>query len=268
MKPLPFEYHAPETLAEALDLLSEHGDEAKVLAGGQSLVPLLNFHLARPAHLVDINRIPGLDRFGFEDGWLEVGCLVRHAALETPPAGFEPLAAVAALIGHPAIRNRGTVVGSLAHADPAAEWPSAFTAWPGAEVVAASRRGRRTIALAELFVSHFGTLLEPDELLLQLRLPPLPAGHTFGFAEFSRRHGDFALAAAAVVAGTDGVRAALGGVGPIPVLLYNLPVEGEAAGIRALVSAALRPTGDVHASADYRRELAAEMVVRALHRAA
>ena len=251
MKPPPFEYAAPHSLDEALALLAEHGDDAKVLAGGQSLVPLLNFRLTRPALLVDINRVEGLD--GLERG--RIGALVRTRRVEREAA--QPLLRRAAtFVGHPQIRARGTACGSVAHADPAAELPCALLAL-GARVRLRSTRGERELLLDDFLVGPFSTALEPDELLLELEVPEQPAGTRVGFAEHSRIHGDFALAGAAVVARPDGLVVSLLAVAERP-LRVDLPAEatadpGEAA------SLAVRDLEPGH-----RRALAEALVRRAL----
>ena len=196
MKPAAFTYHAPQSLDEALALLALHGDEGKLLAGGQSLVPAMNFRLARPAVLIDINRIAGLDFLSGQDGWLRIGALTRHVAFERPVAAG-PLGAllprVARDVAHLPIRVRGTFAGSLAHADPAAEW-SLVAATLGAEIVAQSSAGERTLAADGFFRTAFTTALRPDELITEVRLPLLGDAWRCGFMEFSRRKGDFALA--------------------------------------------------------------------------
>lgn len=283
MKPLPFSYAAPTTVDETVELLAVHGEEGKVLAGGQSLLPLCNFHLARPSCLIDVNRVAELDHVTPRDGGLAIGALTRHAALEDPlPVLGDRLAVVARQVGHPAIRTRGTVAGSLAHADPAAEWPAVFACWPGCTVRAASPRGTRVVPVNELFRGYLTSALEPDELLTELFVPALPAETGFGFAEFSRRHGDFALAggAATVRRGDDGrcaeARVVLFGAGPTPIpvpevtsVLDGHRLDGQRRQLcREAVSRAATPESDVHASAAYRRALAAEMAVRALAQAA
>jgi CO/xanthine dehydrogenase FAD-binding subunit len=280
MKPPPFEYDDPRTLEEALGLLAEHGDEAKVLAGGQSLVPLLNFRLARPERLVDLNGIGELDYLRFENGRLRIGALTRQATLERSAEVAErvPLLTEAVkLVGHVQIRNRGTVGGSVAHADPAAELPVAFAAL-GARFHARSTRGERSFSPEQFFRTHLTTALEPDELLTEIELLLPPPGSGFAFLEFARRHGDFALGGAAVQAllGNDGrceqVAIALLGAAPTP--LRRPQVEAWLAG-RALeettVAEAARqavaeidPSGDIHGSGEYRRGLAEVMVRRAL----
>jgi CO/xanthine dehydrogenase FAD-binding subunit len=284
MKPPPFEYDAPDSVVDALDLLAQHADDAKVLAGGQSLVPLLNFRLARPGRLVDINGIAELDYIRREEGRLHVGALTRQAALErsTIVARHWPLLQEALRwVAHPQIRNRGTVGGSVAHADPAAELPVALAALDGA-VRARSARGARTIPWKELFVTHLTTSLETDELLVEIELPTLPERTGSAFSEFARRHGDFALGGAAVTVTLDrsgacsGASIALLGAAPTPVraaeaeeLLEGRNVDEEAA--RAAGAAAVRdvtPTGDIHGGSAYRRRLIAAMVRRAITTAA
>ncbi|MBI2462263.1 MAG: xanthine dehydrogenase family protein subunit M [Candidatus Rokubacteria bacterium] len=283
MKPPPFEYHAPPSLEEALTLLREHGDEAKALAGGQSLVPLLNFRLARPRHLIDLNRIPSLDYIREDDGALAVGAMTRQRAVERSPLVRErcPLLAEAMpLVGHFQIRNRGTVGGSLAHADPAAELPAVVTALRGA-LVARRPGGQRVIPAERFFVAYLTTALEPDELLVEARFPAPPPRSGSAFLEVSRRHGDFALVGVAAVVTLDegGVLThaalALTGVGPTPVLAEEAarvlvgdrptPQAFEAAARK--VSEGLRPDADLHASAEYRRHVAGVLARRALARA-
>ena len=224
MKPAAFAYDDPRSVEEALDLLAEHGEDAKVLAGGQSLVPLMNFRLARPARLVDVNRIDDLASIRKRGGVLHVGALTRAAALERSPlvaAEWPLLREAVRLVGHLQIRARGTVGGSVAHADPAAELPAALTALD-ARFHVRSRRRAHVLTADPLFVSHLTTSLEPDELLVEIEVPRLPAGAGTAFVEHARVHGDFALAgvAAVVTLGNDGVceRASLSlcGVAPTP----------------------------------------------------
>jgi CO/xanthine dehydrogenase FAD-binding subunit len=239
LKPPPFEYHAPATDDEACALLGSLED-AKVLAGGQSLVPLLNFRLARPAHIVDINRIPNLDRIYERDGGVAVQTLARHAHVEDSAliARICPLLTSAVrLVAHRVIRNRGTVCGSLAHADPAAELPAVLLAL-GGNVVARSTRGERTIPAADLFTSLMQTTLAPDELLVEAWFPASTG--KFAIAEESRRHGDFALAGAVRA----GDRLALFGVASTPVLADpKNPTHG------------LQPSGDLEATPEFRLHL-------------
>jgi aerobic carbon-monoxide dehydrogenase medium subunit len=239
VKPPPFEYHAPTTVDEACALLASLED-AKVLAGGQSLVPLLNFRLARPTHLVDINRIGGLDRIYERDGGVAIQALARQAAVEDSDlvARVCPLlTAAVGLVAHRVIRNRGTVCGSLAHADPASELPAVLLAL-GGHVVARSTRGERDIQADRLFQGVMETALAPDELLVEAWFPASPK--PFAVVEESRRHGDFALAG--VVRAAD--RLALFGVAPTPVLADPRdPSKG------------LQPSGDLEATPEFRLHL-------------
>ncbi len=201
MKPAPFAYFAPSGIEEAVALLAEHGDEAKVIAGGQSLVPMMAFRLATPSVLVDLNRVSGLEYARFEGDALELGAMARHRSVRELPGLRERCPMIAEgvdLIGHPAIRNRGTVGGSLAHADPAAEWPAILLAL-GGSVEAVGPNGSRAIPSDELFETYFTTSLAPDEILTHVRLPVPNGGTGSAFVEFARRHGDFALAGVAAV---------------------------------------------------------------------
>ena len=283
MKPAPFQYHRPATLAEAVQLLAELApQDGRVLAGGQSLVPIMAFRLARPAHLVDINRVAGLDRLQAEDRALRIGALVRHAAFHRPVAAG-PLGAllgeVVRHIAHYPIRMRGTFCGSLAHADPAAEWGVVATALD-AELVAVGGHGERRLAASDFFRGAMETALTPDELLAEARLPILPEGTRFGFAEFSRRAGDYAMAMAmAVLRVEQGAIAAprigLGGAEAAPrrIAAAEAVLQGEAPGdavFRAAAeaaAAAVEPLEDPETDAQYRRELTGAMVYRALARA-
>src|SRR5438093_12273921 len=239
MKPPPFEYHSPSTVEEACALLGSLED-AKVLAGGQSLVPLLNFRLARPSHLVDINRIPGLDAIYERDGGVAVQALARQAGVEDSEliARVCPLLSAAVrLVAHRVIRNRGTLCGSIAHADPASELPAVLLAL-GGHVVARSKRGERRIEAGELFAGVFEASIAPDELLVEAWFPKSPKPSAI--LEESRRHGDFALAG--VVRAGD--RLALFGVAPTPVLADPRdPGRG------------LKPSGDLEATPDFRIHL-------------
>jgi CO/xanthine dehydrogenase FAD-binding subunit len=283
MKPAPFNYHDPTTTDAALALLAQLGDEAKVLAGGQSLVPMMNFRLARPSDLVDLNRIPELSYLELSGETLRIGAMLRQRDLERSPVVEQrwPLIKEAvSYIGHVQIRNRGTVGGSLAHADPAAELPAVMTAL-GAELVIRGQGGERTMQPGEFFQSYYETALAPTELLVEIRVPPLPRRTGWGFQEVSRRHGDFALVgvAALVTLDDDGLiregRLAFTGAAPTPIR----PVQAEAslAGQRpdedlfreigVLASADLDPHSDIHASAEYRREVGAVLARRALMQA-
>lgn len=283
MKPPPFAYVDPATVPEALEALAQYGEEGKALAGGQSLVPLLNMRLAQPQVLIDLNRLTALASLRAHAQGLTIGALTRQRVVEESPllARLPLLAEAVRWVGHPQIRNRGTVGGSIAHADPAAELPLVFRALDGVAQVC-SVRGERTIPAAEFFVYAMTPALEPDELLLEIRLP-WPAARTGqAFLEVARRHGDFALVAAAVSLTLDerntvtAARIALGGAAPTPirageaerVLLGQLagPAAWREAGRWA--ASETEPTSDVHADAAYRREVAGVLTERALARAA
>ena len=282
MKPVSFRYFAPRTVDDALDLLATHGEEGKILAGGQSLVPAMNFRLARPASLIDINRIDALDYVRVDGGELRIGALARHARFEAPVTGGglgALLPRVARYIGHLPIRSRGTFCGSIAHADPASEW-CLLAATLDAELVITSRRGRRSVRPNEYFVTALITTLEPDELLTEIRLPLLDDGWRTGFAEFSRRAGDFALAmCAAFLRFEDGriveARIGVGGATDRPSRIAAAEAiltgtEGERAILREAGNVAaetIDPLEDIHASAEYRRDLVRAMVGRALDQA-
>jgi carbon-monoxide dehydrogenase medium subunit/6-hydroxypseudooxynicotine dehydrogenase subunit alpha len=284
MKPPCFDYERPESLDEALAVLSARGEGAKVLAGGQSLVPLLNFRLARPECLVDLNRVPELAFVRSENGAMRLGAMTRQATLERSAAvaaGWPLLLEAVRHIGHPQIRNRGTVGGSVAHADPAAELPAAFAAL-GVTFHVRSARRARTVRFDELAVTHLTTSLEPDELLTEIEVPALPPRTGTAFVELARRHGDFALAGAAAVVtlGQSGacerVAVALLAAGPTALRAEAAEtwLEGVDLDERAAAEAAgravagIRPASDVHGSTEFRRDLAAVMVRRALLTAA
>lgn len=284
MKPPRFDYLAPASLDEALALLAEHGERAKVLAGGQSLVPLLNFRLVRPSYLIDLNEIPGLAGIRSENGRLTLGAMTRQRAAETSPVVRErcPLLADAMpQIGHAQIRNRGTIGGSLAHADPAAELPAVVAAL-GGELIVRSKGGQRVLPADKFFVGYLTTALEPGELLVEVRLPVMPPRTGTAFLEVSRRHGDFALVGVAATLTLDEAglctasAVALTGVGPTPVVVHDAarvlvgvkptPEAFEAAGRR--VSESLHPDSDLHASSAYRTHVGGVLTRRALARAA
>jgi CO/xanthine dehydrogenase FAD-binding subunit len=268
VKPAPFDYVRAESVEHALDTLREHGDEAKLLAGGQSLVPAMNMRLARPRVVVDLNRVPGLDEVGAENGSVRIGALVRQAAAERSPLVREEcplLAETLPFVGHFATRNRGTVGGSIAHADAAAELPVALLA-AGGDVVTS----RRTISAEEFFVTHYTTALEPDELVVATTWPRAAAGEGSAFEEFALRHGDFALATAACVLRVeDGrlvdARVVIGSVTDRPQLLQL--AEPDAAEAARTAAAAVDPPPNLHASPEYRRRLVAVLVERAVTRA-
>ncbi|MFI6512478.1 FAD binding domain-containing protein [Streptosporangium sp. NPDC050855] len=283
MKPAPFEYHAPRSLDEALQTLADAGEGGKVLAGGQSLIPLLNMRLAAPAHLVDINRLDALAAVDVEAGGVRVGALARHAQVErsAPVAAAQPLLRRALrLVAHPVIRNRGTVVGSLAHADPAAELPAVLTLLGGS--VRLARTGAvRDVPAATFFTGPLESAIQPGELAVSAFFPAPPPRSGTAFHELARRHGDYALAgiAALVVLDDEGriASATVAGVslGPVPVLLdVTEALGGKPADSADWASAAravrdgIDPEADIHATADYRRHLAGVLAERALRDAA
>jgi carbon-monoxide dehydrogenase medium subunit len=283
VKPAPFEYYGPRSLDETLALLAEHGADAKLLAGGQSLIPAMNFRLATPAILIDLNHVAELAYVTAGHG-LRLGAMTRHRTVERSAvvAGAAPLLAAAMpFVAHPAIRTRGTLGGSLAHADPAAELPAVMLALD-AVVTARGAAGTRTIAAADFFTGLFSTALAPGELVTEVTIPPSAPGSAFAFQEIARRHGDYALAgaAAAVAIGADGrctsARVALLSVADRPVMARHaqLALEGRqptAAAIREAAEAAaardVDPPGDIHASSAYRRHLAGILTRRALEHA-
>jgi carbon-monoxide dehydrogenase medium subunit len=283
VKPAPFAYHAPETVADALTILGEHGDDAKPLAGGQSLVPLLALRLTRFAHLVDLNRVAELRRVGRVDGWLEIGAMVRQATVEhsAETATAVPLLARAVpLIGHFQIRNRGTIGGSLAHADPASELPAVALALD-AELVVAGPGGARTIPASEFFVSTWTTALGPSDVLTSARFPVWSGRCGWAIEEFARRAGDFAVAGAAcgIALGQDSriQRAAIALFGMASTPIRARPAEAALVGTAAadidpvevgrLATAEADPPDDLHGSADYRRKVGAHLAANAVARA-
>lgn len=272
MKPPPFGYFDPGAVADVVSLLKEHEGEARILAGGQSLMPLLNMRLARPRVLIDMNRVAGLDYIHEADGGLAVGAMTRQRALERSELvkSRQPLLhAATLLIGHPQIRNRGTIGGSLAHADPTAEYPAVAVALD-AELRVVGPEGERIIRAADFFVSYLTTALGPAEVLTEVRLPALPEGSGWSFVEIARRHGDFALVGVATTVTLEGggscsaSRIVLFGVGPKPVrasraeelLIGERPSERllDLAGQKA--SEECEPLSDIHASSEYRQHLA------------
>ena len=256
MKPPPFAYHRPRSRDDVDGLLAELGAEAKLLAGGQSLIPILNMRLAAPAHIVDLNFLAGEPAEPeLRDGALAFGPLVRLAAAETSPLVAERLPLLRQAlrhVAHPAIRSRGTLVGSIAHADPAAELPAVMVLVDG-EAAVRSTRGRRTVPARELFAGALECALEPGEWIEEVRLPARSGG---AFTEFARRHGDYALCGVAAL--PDAV--AFVGMGPVP---RRLPLDRPLAD----VIGALDPPDDIHASAGYRRWLAERLAARALEAA-
>jgi len=283
MKLPEFEYEAPATVAEAVGLLAEHQDEASVLAGGQSLVPLLALRLARPAVLVDINGLDELSGVSEADGRVTIGALTREYQAEESAAiarAVPLLAAALPLIGHEAIRSRGTIGGSLAHGDPAAELPAVAVALD-AEFVVRSQSGERVIPAAEWFEGYLSTARRPDELLVEVRFPAAPAGTGAAFEEVARRHGDFAMVGlAASLTLADGAisdaRLAFSGVADAPVraaeaeelLVGQEPSAELFAEAARLATAGLDPPADLHGSSQYRKQVAATLVRRGLSAAA
>jgi aerobic carbon-monoxide dehydrogenase medium subunit len=283
VKPAKFGYHAPATIDDALALLRRYDGEARLLAGGQSLVPMMNFRLVAPAALIDLNRTAGLDHIVADGATLRIGAMTRQRTIEFSPlvAAKAPLLREAVRwIGHLPTRSRGTIGGSIAHADPAAEIPMVLCALDG-EVVARGPGGERRIAAADLFLSPLTTSLAPDEILTEIRLPVMPEGAGCAIEQFARRHGDFAIASiAAVVVHTGGgrpvVRLATGGIGPVPARLGGAEtiLEQQGFGRAALAAAAEKaaglvdPLSDHNASADYRRHLTAVLTRRAASAAA
>lgn len=284
MKPPRFDYAAPATIAEAVALLAAHDGDAKPIAGGQSLMPMLAFRLASPKLLVDIGRLKGLENIDVSASGTRLGARVRWRDIEKSEAlasGQPLLVAAIAHVAHYQIRNRGTIGGSLAHADPAAEMPG-IAVTLDAELRVVGSKGERVIAAGEFFTGPLSTVLAPDELIVEIRLPAWPAARRFGFEEFARRRGDFAMAGAAVFYDLDAqgraTNAHIGVIGagdrarrlPTAEAAINGRVVDAAAiaAAAAATSAAVEPFDDIHASADYRRSLAGTMVERALERAA
>jgi len=283
MIPAPFDYHAPGSLAEAIGLLQQHGDDAKVLSGGQSLLPLLKLRLASTAHLVDIGRIPGLEYIKEEGGYLKIGGRTRESALERSAvikAKYPILHDTALVIADPLVRNRATVGGNLAHADPANDHPATMLAL-GAEVVAAGAAGERVIPITQFFTGIFSTALRPGEILVEIRIPAPPPRSGGAYVKLERKVGDFATAAAAaqVTIGADGKVAragiALTSAGPTPIkataaeqfLLGKLPDGAAIAQASKLASDAASPSADRRGSVEYKREMARVLTARALAKA-
>lgn len=282
MKPAPFAYAAAGTLDEAVELLTDAGEEAKLLAGGQSLLPLLAFRLARPSHIIDIGAVEGLDSIDEHPGGLRVGALVRHATLEQADLGgrWNALREAASLIGHLPIRVRGTFGGSLAHADPAGELGVVVAALDAA-IVLKSTRGLRTVPAGEFFLAPLTTAAAADEMVVEARFPAPGVGFRSAFEEFSPRAGDFAYASVAAGCRLEhdrsahDVRIALGSVGPTPVrarqaeqaLSGSTLNDAAIAECARLAAGACDPAaGDWHADGTYRRALVAHLVQRALQR--
>jgi CO/xanthine dehydrogenase FAD-binding subunit len=285
MKPAPFDYYAPTTIEEALTQLADHGFDAKVLAGGQSLVPMMNFRLVQPSILVDLNNIPDLAYINpDENGGLRLGAMTRHHQVEVDPMVAErmPLLHEAMpKIGYPQIRNRGTFGGSISHADPSAELVSVSVALNG-RFRLRSRKGERRVPANEFFIGLFTTVLEPDELLVEVALPPMPARSGWSMMEVARRRHDFALVGVAVVVSLDEnglcqqARMVFLSAGEGPMVAHQAAdlLEGQAPTLEAFHAAAemaasedIDPGGDIHASAEFRRHLANVLARRALEQA-
>ena len=276
MKPAPFIWHGPESVDEAVAALAEHGDHAKVLAGGQSLIPVLAMRLAEPAHLVDINRVAVLDKISATERGVTIGALARHSAVEHDAAAGRALPLLRQaleLVAHPTIRNRGTTVGSLAHADPAGEMTVVLALCAGS-VTAVSARGSREIAAADFFLGPLESALAPDELATRAFFPAAAPGAGSAFVEIARRHGDYALCGVGAIAELDeagglvSLRCGYLSVADVPLVLDLTQAwqsgEHDAA---AQARAAVDPASDLHASADYRRQLAGVLTVRAARQA-
>jgi len=270
MKPAPFRYHRPRSLDEALARLAEFGADAKLIAGGQSLGPMLNMRLVQPAELVDLNALPGLDGIREYPDSLEIGALARHRDVASSPVVRRhcPLLAEAAqTIGHYAIRCRGTLGGSLAHADPAAQLPL-VAATLGAEIAVAGPRGERRLGAGEFFVALMTTALAPDEVLLSVRFPKAAAGERHAYQQFSRRQGDFALVAIAARLTSRELRLGIGGAEDKPVVLTE-PVDGgglDPAAVARKARDRVNPTEDPRVPAVFRRELVEVLARRAVRR--
>ncbi len=280
MKPAAFTYHAAQSIEEAVGLLATHGEEARLLAGGQSLVPMMNMRLAQPRRLIDINAVAGLDSIRVVDDQLEIGALTRHHALAGAAlvrARCPILAQAASSIGHYAIRTRGTIGGSLAHADPAAQLPLIVTLLNG-EIEARSVRGARTIGAGDFFAGIFTTALASDELLSAVRVPCLRSDEGWGLRLMSRRAGDFAIVAVATTLLLDdrgsvaALRLGLAGVAETPLALIDLaaaqrgstPDDGWIGALARAAATGCAPLDDPRVPPDYRRELVEVLVARAL----
>jgi aerobic carbon-monoxide dehydrogenase medium subunit len=282
MKPASFEYHAPTTVDEALALLQANGPDARLLAGGQSLIPMMNFRLAAPPVIVDLNRIPDLAYIRDQGDTVCIGAMTRQRAIEfsTVVADKLPLLRKAIkLVGHLPTRSRGTIGGSIANADPAAELPMVLQALDGA-VVVRGPSGRRTIAASDLFQDAMTTSIAPDEILVEVRLPVIPTGAGYAIEEFARRQGDFAIAAVTVVILREGRGCAFARIATAGISSHSERLRaaekileqhglGEDAVARAAEAAAsaVEPLSDQHASAAYRRQLTQVLTERALRRA-
>lgn len=282
MKPAKFDYVRAQSIEHALDVLAAHGDDAKIIAGGQSLMPMINFRLVKPAVLVDINHIPGLEVIEGNGKQIRLGALARHRMTASDPliaARIPVLTEVMHHVAHMTVRNRGTFCGSVCHADPAAEMPMVVQMFDG-QVEIASTSGTRVLPAVEFLVASMVNALKPDEMVTGIRLTP-PDATGWGFEEFSRRHGDFAMAAIAVTFRLDdggairGARIGMTGVGETAMRMQGLEtlIEGRAplpalfADVADWLQDNLTPNTDIHASADYRRHLAGVLAERAILKA-
>jgi aerobic carbon-monoxide dehydrogenase medium subunit len=282
MLPARFEYHRPETLDEAIGLLKEHGDEAKVLAGGMSFIPLMKLRFATPGHLVDVNRIAELNGMSEADGWLRVKAVTRHNELANADlirSRYPAMAAAAPQISDPIVRNLGTIGGSLAHADPAGDWGSVMLALD-AQVVARSSGGERTFPVEELFVSNFATTLEPEEILTEVRIP-MPEPRSGGtYLKLERKIGDFATVGVAVQLTLDDGQVKSAGIGLTAVGPTNIKARDAEARLTGsdgsdavvaeaakLAAQAAQPGSDLRGSEDYKRHIVEVFVRRGVARA-
>lgn len=281
MKPAPFDYYAPTSVDETCSLLARYGSDAKLLAGGQSLVPLLALRLAQPAALIDLNGVHELDYIRADDNGVAIGAMTRQRTVERSSVVRETcplLPAAVEWIGHPQIRNRGTIGGSLVHSDPAAELPALATLLDATFTITNAQGAKRTVKPDEFFVTYLTTAVEPEEMLSEIYFPTLPAGTGWSFVEVARRHGDFALVGAAATVALDSAgacsnaRIALFGVAPTATrspsaeqaLLNQKPDEQTIAAAATEVVKDIDPPGDVHASVEYRKYVATNLVRRAL----
>ncbi len=283
MKPSAFEYHNPQSVQEAVELLDRYGDEAKIIAGGQSLVPMMNFRLARPEILIDINGIKELEYIKTEGDELVIGALTRESDIEKSALVIEQfpfLAKAISYIGHSAIRNRGTIGGSLVHADPSAELPTALCALNGKLKVVGSS-GEKILEPEEFFLTYLTTSLEPSDLLTEVRIPALPENTGWSFSELSRRSGDFAIVAVGILLFSEApgvcreARIAMGGVAPTPVRAQAAEalLAGKKLSEKLIAKAAQQAAEetdtepDYHASAEYRMDMARVFVKKGLQKA-
>jgi aerobic carbon-monoxide dehydrogenase medium subunit len=280
--PAPFEYHRPRTMDEAFDVLDRHGDDAKILAGGMSLIPLMKLRFATPGHLVDINHLPGLSGVSEDEGFLRIGSLVRTGALEMSEVmkeRYPAIAAAAPLISDPIVRTRGTIGGSLAHADPSGDWASVMLA-VGAQVVARGTAGERVLSADDLLVDTFTTSLQPNEILTEIRVPAAEPHSGGTYLKLERKVGDFATVGVAVQVWMGDGHIARAGIGLTSVGRRNIRptaaeefLQGEEPGEKAfaeaadLAAAATRPVTDVRGSADYKQHMIGVYVRRGLARA-